>query len=121
MNAARGVVNGAMWRDLAKDAAEVYGADTPEGNAVRHASFAAIIAYNIGDAHALVLLEGHENFVRNSELDTAVDRFNNEVGIQLGVRASNEGWSEDEVLEAVIDLLNDGFLGCDSAGEVGRC
>ena len=82
---------------------------------------AALLAEDLAPEKALELLEAHEIYIRNAALDTAVDRFNNNTGIEIGTMARVEGWSEEELLNAVIEALEGGQLACAVDGEVGRC
>ena len=95
--------------------------DTPKSNAVRHATLSALLAFDLDGESAWDLVESHERFIQQNELDTAIDRANNRKGIELGERARAQGLTVEELKASVLAEYDGGGLFCDREGAVAAC
>ena len=86
------------------------GSSNGYGDAVRHCYWCALNQMDAGlnSSHAKEIGDAHEN-IPNNEAKT-MDLHNNSVGYQLGNQAIINGWSEQELLNQVINAANNGKL-----------
>ena len=80
------------------------------GDAVRHCYWCALNQMDAGldSSRAKEFGDAHEN-IPNNEAKT-MDLHNNSVGYHLGNQAIINGWSEQELLNQVINAVNNGKL-----------
>ncbi len=80
------------------------------GDAIRHCYWCALnqMAAGYNSPLAEELGNAHEEKPKNNA--KAMDLHNNSVGYQLGNQAIINGWSEDELLNQVINAANNGTL-----------
>ena len=80
------------------------------GDAVRHCYWCALNQMDAGlnSSRAKEFGDAHEN-IPNNEAKT-MDLHNNSVGYHLGNQAIINGWSEEELLNQVINAANNGKL-----------
>ena len=91
---------------------ELGGTKNGYGNAVRHCYWCALNQVSAGYNSPLAEEFGnaHENTPTNTEKEKRMDLHNNAVGHHLGNQAIINGWSEEELLNQVIDAANNGKL-----------
>ena len=89
---------------------ELEGTKNGYGDAVRHCYWCALNQKNAGlnSSRAKEFGDAHEN-IPNNEAKT-MDLHNNSVGYHLGNQAIINGWSEEELLNQVINAANNGKL-----------
>ncbi len=82
------------------------------GDAVRHCYWCALNQVSAGHNSSLAKEFGdaHENTSTNNINEKAMDLHNNSVGYSLGNQAIVNGWSEEELLNQVINAANNGKL-----------
>ena len=82
------------------------------GDAVRHCYWCALNQKDAGLNSSLAKEFGdaHENKPNTPPHEKAMDLHNNSVGYYLGNQAIINGWSEDELLNQVINAANNGKL-----------
>ena len=82
------------------------------GDAIRHCYWCALnqMAAGYGSPLAKELGEAHEDKLDNEISAKEMDLHNNSVGYYLGNQAIINGWSEDELLNQVINAANNGKL-----------
>ena len=82
------------------------------GDAVRHCYWCALnqVSAGLNSPNAKKFGDAHENTSRNDIKAKAMDLHNNSVGYHLGNQAIINGWSEEELLNQVIDAANNGKL-----------
>ena len=82
------------------------------GDAVRHCYWCALNQMDAGLNSPLAkeLGDAHENKPDNDINSKTMDLHNNSVGYYLGNQAIINGWSEDELLNQVINAANNGKL-----------
>ena len=80
------------------------------GDAIRHCYWCALnqISAGLNSPNAKKFGDAHEN-IPNNEAKT-MDLHNNSVGYYLGNQAIINGWSEEELLNQVINAANNGKL-----------
>lgn len=80
------------------------------GDAIRHCYWCALnqISAGLNSPNAKKFGDAHEN-IPNNEAKT-MDLYNNSVGYYLGNQAIINGWSEEELLNKVINAANNGKL-----------
>ena len=81
-------------------------------DAFRHALWSALDAYDHGRELADEYADAHEeeNDPLQSDEAREMDNHNNEVGIEIGEEARENGWDEDRIIEEILDALEDGRL-----------
>ena len=91
---------------------ELGGTDSGYGDAVRHCYWCALNQVSVGYKSPLAkdFGDAHENKPDNDINAKAMDLHNNSVGYHLGNQAIINGWSEEELLNQVIDAANNGRL-----------
>ena len=89
---------------------ELEGTKNGYGDAVRHCYWCALNQKDAGlnSSRAKEFGDAHEN-IPNNEAKT-MDLHNNSVGYHLGNQAIINGWSEEELLNQVINAANNGKL-----------
>ena len=89
---------------------ELEGTKNGYGDAVRHCYWCALNQMDAGlnSSRAKEFGDAHEN-IPNNEAKT-MDLHNNSVGYHLGNQAIINGWSEEELLNQVINAANNGKL-----------
>ena len=89
---------------------ELEGTKNGYGDAVRHCYWCALNQKDAGlnSSRAKEFGDAHEN-IPNNEAKT-MDLHNNSVGYHLGNQAIINGWSEQELLNQVINAANNGKL-----------
>ena len=89
---------------------ELEGTKNGYGDAVRHCYWCALNQKDAGlnSSRAKEFGDAHEN-IPNNEAKT-MDLHNNSVGYHLGNQAIINGWSEEELLNQVINAANNGEL-----------
>ena len=89
---------------------ELEGTKNGYGDAVRHCYWCALNQMDAGlnSSRAKEFGDAHEN-IPNNEAKT-MDLHNNSVGYHLGNQAIINGWSEQELLNQVINAANNGKL-----------
>ena len=82
------------------------------GDAIRHCYWCALNQMDAGfkSPYAKEFGDAHESKPDNSINEKAMDLHNNSVGYQLGNQAIINGWSEQELLNQVIEAANNGRL-----------
>ena len=82
------------------------------GDAVRHCYWCALnqISAGLNSTLAEEFGNAHENTPTNKEQEKQMDLHNNSVGYFLGNQAIINGWSEEELLNQVINAANNGIL-----------
>lgn len=82
------------------------------GDAVRHCYWCALnqVSSGYNSSHAKEFGDAHESHPTNSSNAKRMDLHNNSVGYSLGNQAIINGWSEEELLNKVIDAANNGKL-----------
>lgn len=82
------------------------------GDAIRHCYWCALNQVSAGYNSSLAEEYGnaHENKPDNDINEKKMDLHNNSVGYNLGNQAIINGWSEEELLNNVINAANDGKL-----------
>lgn len=82
------------------------------GDAIRHCYWCALNQMEAGLNSPLAreLGDAHENKPYNDRNSKVMDLHNNSVGYNLGNQAIINEWSEDELLEQVINAANNGKL-----------
>ena len=82
------------------------------GDAVRHCYWCALNQMDAGlnSSRAKEFGDAHENTSKNEINAKAMDLHNNSVGYHLGNQAIINGWSEQELLNQVINAANNGKL-----------
>ena len=82
------------------------------GDAIRHCYWCALNQVTAGYNSSLAEEYGnaHENKPDNNINEKQMDLHNNAVGYKLGNQAITNGWSEEELLNKVIDAANNGKL-----------
>ena len=82
------------------------------GDAIRHCYWCALNQVTAGYNSSLAEEYGnaHENKPDNNINEKQMDLHNNAVGYKLGNQAIINGWSEEELLNKVIDAANNGKL-----------
>ena len=82
------------------------------GDAIRHCYWCALNQVSVGHKSPIAKEFGdaHESKPDNSINEKAMDLHNNSVGYQLGNQAIINGWSEQELLNQVIEAANNGRL-----------
>ena len=82
------------------------------GDAVRHCYWCALnqVSAGLNSPLAEEFGNAHENTPTNTEKEKRMDLHNNAVGYHLGNQAIINGWSEEELLNQVIDAANNGKL-----------
>ena len=91
---------------------ELGGTKNGYGDAVRHCYWCALNQVSAGYNSPLAKEFGdaHENKPKNDISEKNMDLHNNSVGYHLGNQAIINGWSEEELLNQVIDAANNGKL-----------
>ncbi|MBR2638461.1 MAG: hypothetical protein IKD40_06435 [Bacteroidaceae bacterium] len=82
------------------------------GDAVRHCYWCALnqVSAGLNSPNAKKFGDAHENTSRNDIKAKAMDLHNNSVGYHLGYQAIINGWSEEELLNQVINAADNGTL-----------
>ncbi|MDR1225501.1 MAG: hypothetical protein LBK47_01200 [Prevotellaceae bacterium] len=80
------------------------------GDAFRHAFWSALNAYDQGRGLAEQFGNAHESGPGNPEAEKNMDLHNNSVGYDIGEEAQENGWSEQQIIDAVLDALDNGRL-----------
>ena len=82
------------------------------GDAIRHCYWCALnqVAAGYNSSLAEEYGNAHENKPDNNINEKQMDLHNNAVGYKLGNEAIINGWSEEELLNKVIDAANNGKL-----------
>ena len=82
------------------------------GDAIRHCYWCALNQMDAGlySSHAEEYGNAHENKPDNNINEKQMDLHNNSVGYYLGNQAIINGWSDEELLNNVIDAANNGKL-----------
>ena len=82
------------------------------GDAVRHCYWCALnqVSAGLNSPNAKKFGDAHENTSRNDIKAKAMDLHNNSVGYHLGNQAIINGWSEEELLNQVINAADNGTL-----------
>ena len=82
------------------------------GDAVRHCYWCALnqVSAGLNSSLAEEFGNAHENTPTNTEKEKRMDLHNNAVGYYLGNQAIINDWSEEELLNKVIDAANNGKL-----------
>ena len=82
------------------------------GDAIRHCYWCALnqVSAGLNSPNAKKFGDAHENTSRNDIKAKAMDLHNNSVGYHLGNQAIINGWSEEELLNQVINAANNGKL-----------
>ena len=82
------------------------------GDAVRHCYWCALNQMDAGfkSPYAKEFGDAHENKPNNDIKAKAMDLHNNSIGYHLGSQAIINGWSEEELLNQVIDAADSGRL-----------
>lgn len=80
------------------------------GDAIRHCYWCALnqISAGLNSPNAKKFGDAHENIPNNKA--KTMDLHNNSVGYYLGNQAIINGWSEEELLNQVINAANNGKL-----------
>ena len=91
---------------------ELGGTKNGYGDAVRHCYWCALNQVSAGYNSPLAKEFGdaHENKPKNDISEKNMDLHNNSVGYHLGNQAIINGWSEEELLEQVINAADNGKL-----------
>lgn len=91
---------------------ELEGTKNGYGDAVRHCYWCALnqVSAGLNSPNAKKFGDAHENTSRNDIKAKAMDLHNNSVGYHLGNQAIINGWSEEELLNQVINAANNGKL-----------
>ena len=78
--------------------------------AIRHCYWCALnqISAGLNSPNAKKFGDAHENTSKNEINAKAMDLHNNSVGYYLGNQAIINGWSEEELLNQVINAANNG-------------
>ena len=89
---------------------ELGGTKNGYGDAVRHCYWCALNQKDAGlnSSRAKEFGDAHENIPNNEAM--TMDLHNNSVGYHLGNQAIINGWSEEELLNQVINAANNGKL-----------
>ena len=89
---------------------ELEGTKNGYGDAVRHCYWCALNQKDAGlnSSRAKEFGDAHENIPNNEAM--TMDLHNNSVGYHLGNQAIINGWSEEELLNQVINAANNGKL-----------
>lgn len=96
--------------------------DTPKSNAIRHATVAALIAFNNGAEFAKMATDIHEFYAPGPALDTLVDLHNNAYGISLGEALRNvEGVTNETIVGLIRESYDFGVYQCVYDGVVSSC
>ena len=82
------------------------------GDAIRHCYWYALnqVSAGLNSPLAEEFGNAHENTPTNTEKEKRMDLHNNAVGYYLGNQAIINGWSEDELLNQVINAADNGEL-----------
>ena len=100
-------------REKAIDAVEPFeGKSNGYGDAIRHCYWCALnqMAAGLNSPFAKEIGDAHEDESTNDPNAKAMDLHNNNVGYSLGNQAIINGWSEEELLNNVINAANNGKL-----------
>ena len=91
---------------------ELGGTKNGYGDAVRHCYWCALNQKDAGlnSSYAKEFGDAHENKPKNDINEKYMDLHNNSVGYHLGNQAIINGWSEEELLEQVINAADNGKL-----------
>ena len=91
---------------------ELGGTKNGYGDAVRHCYWCALNQVSAGYNSPLAKEFGdaHENKPKNDISEKNMDLHNNSVGYHLGNQAIINGWSEEELLNQVINAADNGTL-----------
>ena len=91
---------------------ELRGTVNGYGDAVRHCYWCALNQKDAGlySSYAKEFGDAHENTPTNNTNARAMDLHNNSIGYYLGNQAIINGWSEEELLNQVIDAADNGRL-----------
>ena len=82
-----------------------------ERDAFRHAFWSALDAYEHGADLAREYGNAHEDSDPYQSVDERnMDLHNNEVGYEIGEFARENGWSEEQIEQAILDAIEDGRL-----------
>ena len=82
------------------------------GDAIRHCYWCALnqVSAGLNSPLAEDFGNAHENTLTNTEKEKRMDLYNNSVGYYLGNQAIKNNWSEEELLNQVINAANNGKL-----------
>ena len=82
------------------------------GDAIRHCYWCALnqVSAGLNSPDAKIFGDAHENTSKNEINAKAMDLHNNSVGYYLGNQAIINDWSEEELLNQVINAANNGKL-----------
>lgn len=100
-------------RNKAIDAVEFFeGKSNGYGDAIRHCYWCALnqMAAGLNSPLAKEIGDAHEDESTNDPNEKAMDLYNNAIGYSLGNQAIINGWSEEELLNNVINAANNGKL-----------
>ena len=88
------------------------GTNNGYGDAVRHCYWCALnqVSAGLNSSLAKEFGNAHENTPKNNINAKTMDLHNNSVGYHLGNQAIINDWSEEELLNNVINAANDGTL-----------
>ena len=91
---------------------ELGGTKNGYGDAVRHCYWCALNQKDAGfkSPYAKEFGDAHENTPTNNTNARAMDLHNHSIGYHLGNQAIINGWSEEELLNQVIDAADNGRL-----------
>ena len=91
---------------------ELGGTKNGYGDAVRHCYWCALNQVSAGYNSPLAKEFGdaHESKPKNDINEKRMDLYNNSIGYHLGNQAIINGWSEEELLNQVINAANNGRL-----------
>ena len=91
---------------------ELGGTKNGYGDAVRHCYWCALNQVSVGYQSPIAKEFGdaHENKPDNDINAKTIDLHNNSIGYHLGNQAIINGWSEEELLNQVINAANNGRL-----------
>ena len=91
---------------------ELGGTKNGYGDAVRHCYWCTLNQVSVGYKSPLAKEFGdaHESKPKNDINETRMDLYNNSIGYHLGNQAIINNWSEEELLNQVINAANNGRL-----------
>ena len=91
---------------------ELGGTKNGYGDAVRHCYWCALNQVSVGYKSPLAKEFGdaHESKPKNDINEKRMDLYNNSIGYHLGNQAIINNWSEEELLNQVINAANNGRL-----------
>ena len=91
---------------------ELVGTINGYGDAVRHCYWCALNQVSAGykSPYAKEFGDAHESKPKNDINEKQMDLYNNSIGYHLGNQAIINGWSEEELLNQVINAANNGRL-----------